>query len=354
MKGVIRKMLTVSFRKSRIEGVSSVVHDVENGVLTISGGASKFKFEGIHSVQAIIRGCVDEVVGCKVTMPSKGCINSRIKAKHLNCIIPKSEIEGAELEGVECDKLDSHKLYEDDIDEVIEIESLYSSEGNDVFKVVLPKSQVFVDGIIWNRCTAEEITIRSSLKFLKVQSRLISAERVSFVDETSVINNTDFYIPLGRGFEHIVDEKGELNRDGTLPMYETLGAAAADFRSSEEVVIPPVEVVDGKVVAKPTLVHTGIKAYMEENEVLHLYNRSSNPKRGLVLANGVGVVDRDYYNNKSNNGDIMFAFYNFSGEDVKIEKGQAIGQGEFVSFLRPNDDCVKDVKREGGFGSTGK
>lgn len=347
-------MLTVKFRKSRIEGVSSVVHDVENGILTISGGASKFRFGGVNSIQAIIRGCVDDVVGCKVTMPSRGCSKSKIKTGQLNCIIPKREIEDAELDGFECDKLDSHKLYEDSNDEVIEVESLYSLEETDMIKVVLPKSQIFVDGIIWNRCTAEEITISSSLEFLKGRLHLISAERVSFVDETSVINNTDFYIPLGRGFEHIVDENGELNRDGTIPMYETLGAAAADFRSSEEVVIPPVEVIDGKVVAKPTLVHTGIKAYMEENEVLHLYNRSSNPKRGLVLANGVGVVDRDYYNNKSNNGDIMFAFYNFSGEDVKIEKGQAIGQGEFVSFLRPNDDCVKDVKREGGFGSTGK
>ena len=347
-------MLTVSFRKSRIEGVSSIVHDVDNGVLLISGGASKFKFDGVKSVKAIIRGYVDDVVGCKVTMPSRGCSNSKIKTSQLNCIVPKREIEDAELDGFECNKLDSHKLYEDSNDEVIEIESLYSLEETDMIKVVLPKSQIFIDGVVWNSCIAEDVTIRSSLDFLKGWSSLISADKISFVDETSVINNTDFYIPLGRGFEHIVDENEELNRDGVLPMYETLGAAAADFRSSEEVVIPPVKVVDGKVVAKPTLVHTGIKAYMEENEVLHLYNRSSNPKRGLVLANGVGVVDRDYYNNKSNNGDIMFAFYNFSGEDIKIEKGQAIGQGEFVNFLRPNNDCVKEVKREGGFGSTGK
>ena len=66
----------------------------------------------------------------------------------------------------------------------------------------------------------------------------------------------------------------------------------------------------------PTLIPTGIKAYMLDDEVLYLYNRSSNPKKkGLILANSVGVIDKDYYGNPDNDGHIMFAFYNIKDKD---------------------------------------
>ena len=105
----------------------------------------------------------------------------------------------------------------------------------------------------------------------------------------------------------------------------------------------------------PTLVHTGIKASMLEDEELVLRNRSSNPKRGLILANGVGTIDADYYNNLSNDGEIMFAFFNISPRTVVIELGQSIGQGVFSKFLRPEIGLnVMDNTRQGGFGSTGK
>ena len=66
---------------------------------------------------------------------------------------------------------------------------------------------------------------------------------------------------------------------------------------------------------------------MQDDEVLMLYNRSSNPKKkGLILANSVGVVDKDYYGNTDNDGHFMFAFYNIKDEDVFIKKGEAIGQ----------------------------
>ena len=104
---------------------------------------------------------------------------------------------------------------------------------------------------------------------------------------------------------------------------------------------------------KPTLVHTGIKAYMLDDEVLELYNRSSNPsKLGIVLANGVGVVDSDYYSCEDNDGEIMFAFYNFFPCDVVIKKGERIGQGVFKKFLRPDKAVVDNSVRVGGFGST--
>lgn len=104
----------------------------------------------------------------------------------------------------------------------------------------------------------------------------------------------------------------------------------------------------------PTLVHTGIKAYMQDDEVLKLYNRSSNPgKLGLVLANGVGVVDSDYYGNESNDGEIMFAFYNFLPWVVKIKRGDKLGQGVFEKYYKADEDTTsKEVNRQGGFGST--
>lgn len=104
----------------------------------------------------------------------------------------------------------------------------------------------------------------------------------------------------------------------------------------------------------PTLVHTGIKAYMQEDEVLKLYNRSSNPgKMGLILANGVGVVDSDYYGNEDNDGEIMFAFYNFLPWVVKIKRGDKLGQGVFEKFYKADtDSSTEDKVRTGGFGST--
>lgn len=143
-----------------------------------------------------------------------------------------------------------------------------------------------------------------------------------------------------------------------LPEYATKHSAGADFFCAEKVVVPPTNVKEVemslKFNAKPTLVHTGIKASMEENEVLLLFNRSGNPaKLGLVLANGVGVIDADYYGNVSNDGEIMFAFYNFSDKPVTLEVGDKLGQGVFTTFLHPDNAVIKDTERAGGFGHTG-
>lgn len=107
---------------------------------------------------------------------------------------------------------------------------------------------------------------------------------------------------------------------------------------------------------KPTLVPTGIKAKMPSDEMLLLYNRSSNPlKRFLFLANGVGVIDSDYYNNEGNEGHIMFQFINLGPTPITIKKGERIGQGIFQKFLLTTDvEITQDIERTGGFGSTNK
>ena len=149
-----------------------------------------------------------------------------------------------------------------------------------------------------------------------------------------------------RGFEVVEKYK---DKDINLPIRKTKYSAGYDIEAAEDVVIPSFKKGDN-----PTLIPTGLKSYMEDDEVLYLYNRSSNPKKkGLVLANSVGVIDKDYYNNPDNEGHIMFAFYNIKDEDITIKKGEAIGQGVFAKYLVTDDDNAQGV-RTGGFGSTSK
>ena len=149
-----------------------------------------------------------------------------------------------------------------------------------------------------------------------------------------------------RGFEVA---KGFENENIIMPIRKTKYSAGYDISAAEDTVVPSF-----KKGMNPTLIKTGIKAYMEDDEMLLLYNRSSNPKKkGLILANSVGVVDKYYYGNPDNDGHIMFAFYNIKDEDVEIKKGEAIGQGIFQKYLVTDDD-IATGERIGGFGSTSK
>ena len=149
-----------------------------------------------------------------------------------------------------------------------------------------------------------------------------------------------------RGFEVA---KGFEDKNINLPERKTKFSAGYDIEAAEDTIIPSF-----KKGMNPTLIKTGIKAYMQDDEVLFLYNRSSNPKKkGLILANSVGVIDKDYYGNPDNDGHIMFAFYNIKDEDVLIKKGEAIGQGLFQKYFVTDDDEAKG-ERMGGLGSTSK
>ncbi|WP_427813398.1 dUTP diphosphatase [Enterococcus sp. 22-H-5-01] len=164
-----------------------------------------------------------------------------------------------------------------------------------------------------------------------------------------------------RGFEVVAAYK---EQEINLPKRATKNAAGYDFEAAADIVIPAVwkQVIQhftngtettGKIL-KPVLVPTGIKAYMGTDEYLQLANRSSNPlKRFITLSNGIGVIDSDYYNNPDNEGHIMFQFSNFGLTDVTIKKGERIGQGIFLPFLKADNDQA-DTERTGGFGSSGK
>lgn len=162
-----------------------------------------------------------------------------------------------------------------------------------------------------------------------------------------------------RGFEIVTDY---INKDIHLPQRATHHSAGYDFEAAAEVVIPSIwkQLLTRKIndnaatekKIKPVLVPTGVKSYMMEDEFLQLANRSSNPlKRFLLVANGIGVIDSDYYNNTANEGHIMFQFTNFGLKDVVIKKGERIGQGIFLPFLKADQDQT-DHDRTGGLGSS--
>lgn len=139
------------------------------------------------------------------------------------------------------------------------------------------------------------------------------------------------------------------NKDFELPKRGTKDAAGYDFINPEKVEIPPFSECK-----KPILVKTGVKSKFPGYLALLLLNRSSNPgKKGLILANGIGLVDADYYNNETNEGEIGFLFINIKDEPVVIEKGDKLGQGMFTPFARITNEKQIDATRQGGFGSTG-
>lgn len=146
-----------------------------------------------------------------------------------------------------------------------------------------------------------------------------------------------------RGFEKA---KGFQELDFELPKRGTKHSAGYDFQIIEDTVIEPGKIVFAK---------TGVKAYMEQDEVLFLYPRSSLArKKGLMLSNSVGVVDSDYYSNEDNDGHIMISLLNFTQEIVTVKKGEKVAQGVFQKYLTVTDEEVVENTRAGGFGSTSK
>lgn len=141
-----------------------------------------------------------------------------------------------------------------------------------------------------------------------------------------------------RGFE-LVD--GQTNTD-LLPKRETKRAAGYDLKIVKSVFIP----AGGTVV-----IGTGVKAFMQEDEVLMIFDRSSNyRKTGLVLINSVGVIDADYYDTGN---EIMLQMHNASNEGIRLEEGYRLAQAVFMNFLKTSDDDETSAKeRTGGMGST--
>ena len=146
-------------------------------------------------------------------------------------------------------------------------------------------------------------------------------------------------------FTGILKEDAEGGPYRRLPERSTKKSAGYDFFNPEKVTIAPHE---------SKLIKTGIKATFPDDFYLKLCNRSSNPKKkGLVLLNGIGVIDADYYNNQDNDGEIGFMFYNFKDEETTLEAGDKLGQGIFERYYTVTDEDEITTERTSGWGSTG-
>ena len=129
-----------------------------------------------------------------------------------------------------------------------------------------------------------------------------------------------------------------------LPLRKTRHSAGYDFVAPCNILIP--------AHSHSEAIMTGVKAYMQEDEVLNLYIRSSLAfKHGIILATCVSCIDSDYYNNPENEGNIGFRLYNTSDLPVLIKKDERVVQGVFVKYLVA-DNCNSNEIRKGGVGST--
>ena len=164
--------------------------------------------------------------------------------------------------------------------------------------------------------------------------------------------------------------------DFNLPVRKTKNSAGYDFEVAEDIIIPTwtsqlmrmAKVIEGnsgdlktlaqlaqiakETKAKPTLVSTGVKCHLEEGYYLELSVRSSTPlKYWIILANSVGIIDADYYDNPDNEGEIFFQVINLSPFPIQLRKGDIIGQGIIKRYeVTDNDKAIGE--RQGGFGST--
>lgn len=145
-----------------------------------------------------------------------------------------------------------------------------------------------------------------------------------------------------RGFEAV--NEPVFDTETVLPTRADVGSAGYDFYSKVNVKISPN--------AKYMFV-TDVKAYMKPDEVLYVHTRSSlGINKGIVIANGTGVIDSTYYNNPKNEGNIIICLVNTSKHPVHIKAGDRIAQGVFHKYLTVGDK--PNGERTGGIGSSGK
>ena len=128
----------------------------------------------------------------------------------------------------------------------------------------------------------------------------------------------------------------------SLPAYETSGSAGFDLAASADMTVEPGQVV---------LVPTGLVIEVPAGHFLGVFARSSTPlKRGLMVANGVGIVDSDYCGPAD---EIKIEVVNFTAAPVQVRRGDRLAQGVIMSYARADwqEGAVERATR-GGFGST--
>jgi dUTP pyrophosphatase len=129
---------------------------------------------------------------------------------------------------------------------------------------------------------------------------------------------------------------------GALPEYGSAGAAGADLRASEAVLIPP-----GGRAAVPT----GLRLEIPAGHVGLVW-----PRSGLAVRHGIdtlaGVVDSDY------RGEVKVVLVNHGDQPFAIAPGDRIAQLLLQKVERASFQAAAAVdgtaRGENGFGSTGR
>jgi dUTP pyrophosphatase len=130
----------------------------------------------------------------------------------------------------------------------------------------------------------------------------------------------------------------------SLPTYATEEAAGFDLAASQDMRLAPGQIA---------LVPTGLVIEVPTGHFLAIFARSSTPlKRGLLVANGVGVIDPDYC---GPNDEIKIQVLNISGAEVQVKRGDRLAQGIVLPAPRVSWQEVSDLREatRGGFGATG-
>ena len=131
----------------------------------------------------------------------------------------------------------------------------------------------------------------------------------------------------------------------SLPGYGTNEAAGFDLASAHDLVVGPRQIV---------LVRTGLVIEVPTGYFLAIFARSSTPlKRGLIVANGVGVIDPDY---SGPNDEVMIQVMNVTDSEVRISRGDRLAQGIVLPAPRVAWEEVSEIREttRGGFGATGR
>ena len=140
--------------------------------------------------------------------------------------------------------------------------------------------------------------------------------------------------------------KGFEDRRVIIPQRKTSKSAGYDIVAliDEDVYLSPGQSVN---------LATGLKAYMEDDEVMLLFIRSSlGIKKGITLSNSCAVIDADYYGNPDNDGHFILNVINTSNEVQCIPARSRVAQAIFVKYLTVDNDNATG-ERIGGIGSTG-
>ena len=130
----------------------------------------------------------------------------------------------------------------------------------------------------------------------------------------------------------------------SLPTYGTNEAAGFDLAAAHDLTVAP-----GRI----ALVRTGLVIEVPVGHCLAILARSSTPlKRGLMVANGVGIIDPDY---SGPDDEIMIQVLNVTAADVQIRRGDRLAQGLILPAPHVTWDEVSEIRQEtrGGFGATG-